>query len=220
MTAMPNLARPSLRFVRGASPPLFRPMSFWCAVPSFTLRGDVCLFAVDVGVQALDGTKTRRTVLRRFSDFVALAERMRKELGKDLPPLPPKRLAPHGEAFLHERRRALEAWIWSLMQDVEAAHSQSLVSFLELQSARRGLRRDRAAPEASAASPTAAAAASPSAAVGAGASTPPPRSTDAQRVRTPAAAPSSLALREDDRAAVRRTISGAPPRCGARVSRV
>jgi hypothetical protein len=187
-------------------------MSFWCAVPSFTLRGDVCLYAVDVGVQGLDGSKTRRTVLRRFSDFAALAERMRKELGKELPPLPPKqRLAPHDEAFLHERRRALEAWIWALMQDVEAAHSQSLVSFLELQSARRGLRRDRAAPEA--------AAALPSAAVGAEASMPPPppRSADAQRARTPAASPSTVALREDDRAAVRRTISGAP-RAVARVS--
>jgi hypothetical protein len=176
-------------------------MSFWCAIPSFSLRGDVCVYSVAVGVQALDGAKTRRTVERRFSDFVSLAERMRKELGKELPPLPPKqRLAPHDEAFLHERRRALEAWVWSLMQDVEAAHSQSLISFLELQSARRGLRRERAASEASAASP--------SAAGGTEASRPPPPRS-AEPARTPAATPSSLALREDDRAAVRRTVSGA-----------
>jgi hypothetical protein len=85
------------------------------------------------------------------------------------------------------------------MQDVEAAHSQSLVSFLELQSARRGLRRERAAPEAAAASaagPTEASATPPAA-----------RSADA---RTPAAPPSNLALRDNERAAVRRTVSGAP----------
>jgi hypothetical protein len=175
-------------------------MSFWCTIPSFSFRGpDVCVFSVEVGVQALDGAKTRRTVLRRFSDFVALAERLRKELGKELPPLPPKqRLAARDEAFLNERRRALEAWVWALMQDVEAAHSQSLVSFLELQSARRGLRRERATPEAAAAS-----AAGPTEA---SAVTPPARSADA---RTPAAPPSNLAMRDDERAAVRRTVSGA-----------
>ena len=181
-------------------------MSFWCAIPSFSFRGDVCLYAVDVGVQALDGAKTRRTVFRRFSDFVSLAERMRKELGKELPPLPPKqRLAPHDETFLHERRRALEAWIWSLMQDVEAAHSHALVSFLELQSARRGLRREREA-EVAAPSPSVggSSAASPP---------PPPRSVDTQLAGTPAAASVSLALSVDDRAAVRRTISGARLRC-------
>ena len=177
-------------------------MSFWCTIPSFSFRGpDVCVFSVEVGVQALDGAKTRRTVLRRFSDFVALAERLRKELGKDLPPLPPKqRLAARDEAFLNERRRALEAWVWALMQDVEAAHSQSLVSFLELQSARRGLRRERAAPEAAAAS---------TAGQTESAATPPARSADA---RTTAAPPSNLALRDDERAIVRRTISGAPRR--------
>ena len=176
-------------------------MSFWCTIPSFSFRGpDVCVFAVEVGVQALDGAKTRRTVMRRFSDFVALAERLRKELGKEPPPLPPKqRLAARDEAFLNERRRALEAWIWALMQDVEAAHSQSLVSFLELQSARRGLRRERAAPEAVAAS-----AAGPTEA----SSNPPARSAEAQVARTPAA-PANLALRDDERAAVRRTVSGA-----------
>ena len=176
-------------------------MSFWCTIPSFSFRGpDVCVFSVEVGVQALDGAKTRRTVLRRFSDFVALAARLRTELGKELPPLPPKqRLAARDEAFLNERRRALEAWVWALMQDVEAAHSQALVSFLELQSARRGLRCERAAPEAAAASaagPTEASATPPAA-----------RSADA---RTPAAPPSNLALRDDERAAVRRTVSGAP----------
>ena len=181
-------------------------MSFWCAIPSFALRGDVCVFSVDVGVQAADGAKTRRTVLRRFSDFVALAERLRKELGKELPHLPPKqRLAARDDAFLEERRRALEAWIWSLMQDVEAAHSQSLVSFLELQSARRGLRRERAAPDAVAAA--GGSETSPAA---------PPRSVDTQSARTPdAAALGAVALRDDDRAAVRRTLSALQQRYAA-----
>jgi hypothetical protein len=120
-------------------------MSFWVVVPSWTLRktasGEVTLFAVEVGVQSLSGEKTRRTVLRRFSDFVALAARLRTELGADkqIPPPPPKqRLARVDSVFLTERRRSLEAWLWALLGDVEIAHSQSLITFLELAAARKG----------------------------------------------------------------------------------
>jgi hypothetical protein len=120
-------------------------MSFWVVVPSFTLRatpnGDVCLFAVEVGVQALNGEKTRRTVARRFSDFIALAARLRKELGPEklLPTEPPKhRLQRVDDAFLQERRRALESWLWALLGDVEVAHTHALTTFLELAAARKG----------------------------------------------------------------------------------
>jgi hypothetical protein len=127
-------------------------MSFWVVVPSWTQRktasGDVTLFVVEVGVQSLSGEKTRRCVLRRFSDFCALASRLRTELGADkhIPPEPPKqRLARIDAEFLTERRRSLEAWLWALLGDVEVAHSTSLTTFLELAAARKGARRLRAA---------------------------------------------------------------------------
>lgn len=118
-------------------------MSFWVVVPSYQLREDVCLFSVEVGVQALNGEKTRRTVLRRFSDFVALAARLRAELGpeKSVPPEPPKqRLARVDDSFLNERRKLLEAWLWLLLGDVEIAHSHALTTFLELAACRKGTR--------------------------------------------------------------------------------
>ena len=124
-------------------------MSFWVVVPQYTLRkaqgGEpVAFYHVDVGCQSLTGSKTKRTVLRRYSHFQELAAQLSAELGdeKQLPRLPPKRsLARVNEdaALLEARRVALEQWLWQCLSDVEVAHSTALTSFLELAQARRGL---------------------------------------------------------------------------------
>jgi len=123
-------------------------MSFWVIVPGHTVRTapggeSVILYSVEVGVQSLTGEKCRRTVLRRYSDFRTLALQLRNELAdKVLPPVPAKnRLARvnEKETLVDERRKALESWLWELLQDVSLAHSKALGTFLELQAARKGL---------------------------------------------------------------------------------
>ena len=208
-------------------------MSFWVVVPAFTVKqtagGEpVVLYLVEIGVQSVSGEKTRRTVLRRYSQFSSLATRLAAELGGDkaLPPVPAKqRLARvnDSESLVEQRRKALEAWLWALLADVEVAHSAALTAFLELSAARRGLTTQQVA--ASPATPGGASAASPSPSPspshapseegsgdeGSGAGATP------QRAPADAAAPtsSSIALAADERASARRTLSALQQRYAA-----
>lgn len=85
-----------------------------------------------------------RSVLRRFSHFLRLADGLREELGpralsgggKE----PPARLALANVSYnvnrrpelVEGRRRALEQWLWRLVSDPDIARSRVLNRFLEL----------------------------------------------------------------------------------------
>lgn len=169
-------------------------MSFWTVIPSQVTQEGVVFFSVEVGIQSLQGDRTRRIVQRRYREFRALQAQvsaldvhssalqsslssptshlpvlqLKRELGdkKALPELPPKQplsrvnehsklvdevrvptrralrsvlcLSPAPALLVPQRRKALEAWLWRLMADVQVAHSTALSEFLELSAARRG----------------------------------------------------------------------------------
>lgn len=54
-------------------------MSFWCILPSSVTGSDgVVYFSVEVGIQSVQGERTRRIVQRRYREFRALAAQARR----------------------------------------------------------------------------------------------------------------------------------------------
>ena len=117
-------------------------------VPSWTTRlhnGDVTvLYRVEVGVQSPAGTTTKRAILRRYSEFRRLYLLLREAFPrKKLPTPPPKQRfsafggAGRDEAAAHERRAALEQWLWTLLGDVDISRCRAMGGFLELAPAAR-----------------------------------------------------------------------------------
>ena len=101
-------------------------------------------YRVEVKVLPPSGEPRVRSVLRRFSHFERLHDRLKEELGPrasaGLELLPPKRsLAgpPREPRAVDRRRRELEAWLWRVVAHQGAARSRPLQAFLELGDAAR-----------------------------------------------------------------------------------
>lgn len=129
---------------------------------------------------------------------------------------------------MEQRRRALEAWLWALLSDVEVAHTAALTQFLELSAARRALRPaaaaqltpppadaaggDAATPEAATNGSGDAGGASADAGADAGGGEEEGGSGVAP-AQAPAAPLAGVGLRAAERAVVRRTLSALQQRC-------
>ena len=101
-------------------------------------------YRVEVKVLPPTGDPRVRSVLRRYSHFERLYERLKEELGPKasagLELLPPKRslAGPLREArAVDRRRRELEAWLWRVVAHQGAARSRPVQAFLELGDAAR-----------------------------------------------------------------------------------
>lgn len=132
---------------------------FTVTVPSWTQTelkdGDLVVFyRVEVRIQqstsAAPVIKTR-SVLRRFTHFTTLGERLAEELGPSAlqgkpPPARHTLLAVNKRPDLIEaRRRELEQWLWKLVSDPAIARSRTLNKFLELSVAAKLVERAAAA---------------------------------------------------------------------------
>ena len=101
-------------------------------------------YRVEVKVLPPSGEPRVRSVLRRYSHFERLHDRLKEELGPrasaGLELLPPKRslAGPLREArAVDRRRRELEAWLWRVVAHQGAALSRPVQAFLELGDAAR-----------------------------------------------------------------------------------
>ncbi|XP_069151708.1 PX domain-containing protein EREL1 isoform X1 [Solanum lycopersicum] len=118
----------------------------YCAtIPSWTIslrpRGSatVVFYRVQIGLRSPDGFTTTREILRRFSDFLKLSSKLKKEFPKKkLPPAPSKELLRmQSHELLEERRCLLEDWMMKVLSDIELSRSASIGIFLELEAAAR-----------------------------------------------------------------------------------
>ncbi len=137
---------------------------FTVTVPSWTQtelqNGDLVVFyRVEVKIQqqapadqpsAAPIIKTR-SVLRRFSHFTKLDERLREELGpapmagKDPPARHSLFSVNKRPELIETRRRELEQWLWKLVSDPTIARARTLNKFLELSVAAKLVERAAAA---------------------------------------------------------------------------
>ncbi|XP_049367517.1 PX domain-containing protein EREL1-like isoform X1 [Solanum verrucosum] len=119
--------------------------SYCATIPSWTIsllpRGSatVVFYRVQIGLQSPDGFTTTREILRRFSDFLKLSSKLKKEFPKKkLPPAPSKELLRmQSHELLEERRCLLEDWMMKVLSDIELSRSASIGIFLELEAAAR-----------------------------------------------------------------------------------
>ena len=128
--------------------------SFSVIVPSWTTRTHdsetTVLHRVEVGVQSPAGTTTKRAIFRRYSEFRRLFLLLKEAFPRKRLPQPPPRQRPFeglfrgggkakatGEAAVHERRAALEEWLWKLLGDQDISRSRAMGGFLELAPAAR-----------------------------------------------------------------------------------
>lgn len=133
---------------------------FTVTVPSWTQtelqNGDLVVFyRVEVRIQQSTSspspTVKTRSVLRRFTHFTKLGERLQEELGPSAlsahpPPARHTLLAVNKRPDLIEaRRRELEQWLWKLVSDPAIARSRTLNKFLELSVAAKLVERAAAA---------------------------------------------------------------------------
>lgn len=136
---------------------------FTVTVPSWTQtelqNGDLVVFyrvEVKIQQQAPDQPSAppiikTRSVLRRFSHFTKLDERLREELGPAAlagkePPARHSLFSVNKRPELIEvRRRELEQWLWKLVSDPGVARSRTLNKFLELSVAAKLVERAAAA---------------------------------------------------------------------------
>lgn len=97
-------------------------------------------YRVEVRVQSAETTSVAkaRSVLRRFSHFMKLFDKLREELGARTmvgKEPPPKRTLVNVNKrpdLIEARRRELEQWLWRLVSDPLVARSVVLNKFLEL----------------------------------------------------------------------------------------
>ena len=133
---------------------------FTVTVPSWTQtelqNGDLVVFyRVEVRIQQSASHQPpvikTRSVLRRFTHFTKLGERLQEELGPSAlagkpPPARHTLLAVNKRPDLIEaRRRELEQWLWKLVSDPAVARSRTLNKFLELSVAAKLVERASAA---------------------------------------------------------------------------
>ncbi|XP_015069746.1 PX domain-containing protein EREX isoform X2 [Solanum pennellii] len=119
--------------------------SYCATIPSWTIslrpRGSatVVFYRVQIGLRSPDGFTTTREILRRFSDFLKLSSKLKKEFPKKkLPPAPSKELLRmQSHELLEERRCLLEDWMMKVLSDIELSRSASIGIFLELEAAAR-----------------------------------------------------------------------------------
>ncbi|XP_055827818.1 PX domain-containing protein EREL2-like isoform X2 [Solanum dulcamara] len=119
--------------------------SYCATIPSWTIslrpRGSatVVFYRVQIGIQSPDGFTTTREILRRFSDFLKLSSKLKKEFPKKrLPPAPSKELLRmQSNELLEERRCLLEDWMMKVLSDIELSRSAPIGIFLELEAAAR-----------------------------------------------------------------------------------
>lgn len=119
--------------------------SYCATIPSWTIslhpRGSatVVFYRVQIGIQSPDGFTTMREILRRFSDFLKLSSKLKKEFPKKkLPPAPSKGLLRmQSNELLEERRCLLEDWMTKVLSDIELSRSAPIGIFLELEAAAR-----------------------------------------------------------------------------------
>lgn len=124
--------------------------SYCATIPFWTIslrpRGSavVVFYRVQIGIQSPDGFTTTREILRRFSDFLQLSSKLKKEFPKKkLPPAPSKALLRmQTNELLEERRCLLEDWMMKVLSDIELSRSAPIGIFLELEAAARSAFRE------------------------------------------------------------------------------